>query len=263
MRPTRTLMVTILLLTAGAVAQDSPAQLYDKAMNSLTGSGVNRTPLNAVEYLRTAAGKGHVPSQLALGYLYDSGSYVARMPSQAADWYRRAAEQGNTLGEWALGRQYLTGLGVSRDLPTAERWLKPAAEKGNPFAQLMLGLALVDRDPSGALSWLRKAAEQGLPQAQYRLALAYDDGRGVIRDPSEAYVWMLLSSESGRGGTESKLAELESALGSTKVEVLKSRVRDMQSSVLRSVNAHGCTGWEGEFDELPTVPPLELQKFCQ
>lgn len=141
MRLIRTLIVAV-MITGGAVAQDSPAQLYDKAMNGLTGSGVNRNPLNAVEYLRTAAGKGHIPSQLALGYLYESGSYVASMPSQAADWYRKAAEQGNTLGAWALGRQYLTGLGVSRDLPMAERWLKPAAEKGDPFGQYMLALSL-------------------------------------------------------------------------------------------------------------------------
>jgi uncharacterized protein len=262
MRLIRTLIVLV-MTTAGAMAQDSPAQLYDKAMNALTGSGVNRNPFSAVEYLRVAAGKGHVPSQLALGYMYESGSYVASMPSQAAEWYQKAAEQGNTLGGWALGRQYLTGLGVSRDLKMAERWLKPAAEKGDPFAQYMVALAMLERDRNGAVPWLRKAAEQGLPQAEYRLALAYDQGYGIGRDPAEAYVWMLLSSAAGRGGTEPKLSELESALGSTKVEILKSRVREMEKTVSRSVNAHGCTGWDGEFNELPTVPPLETQKFCQ
>lgn len=113
------------------------------------------------------------------------------------------------------------------------------------------------------MPWFRKAAEQGLPQAQYSLALAYDQGNGVTRDPAEAYVWMLLSSEAGRGGAEPKLAELESALGTTKAEALKGRVREMERTVSRSLNAHGCTGWDGEFNELPTVPPLEKQKFCQ
>jgi uncharacterized protein len=256
-------VVLIMALAIGAAAQDAPSQLYDKALNALSGAGVNRNPLTAVEYLQSAAGKGHVPSQLALGYLYDTGSYVARIPSQAADWYRKAAEQGNQLGAWALGRQYLTGLGVSRDLRIAERWLKPAAEKGDPFAQLLLGQALWENDPTAAVPWFRKAAEQGLPQAQYRLALAYDEGRGVIRDRSEAYIWVVLSSESSRGTVEAKLSELESALGSTKIEALKNRVRAMEKTVSRSVNAHGCTGWDGEFNELPTVPPLELQKFCQ
>lgn len=262
LRLIRTLLVLI-LLSASSIAQDTPAQLYEKAMNSLTGSGVNRSPLNAVEYLRSAASKGHVPSQVALGYLYDTGSYVARMSSQAADWYRKAAEQGDTLGEWALGRQYLEGQGVSRDLAAAERWLKPAAEKGDPFAEYMLGLALLDRDKAAAVGWFRKAADQGLLQAQYRLSLAYEEGRGVPRDISEAYVWMLLCSEAGHGGAEPKLAEYESSLGSTKVEALKSRVRELQRTATRSVNARGCTGWEGEFDELPAVPPLETQKFCR
>jgi TPR repeat protein len=262
-RLTRRLLVVI-LFAVGAVAQDTPAQLYDKAMNAFTGSGANRAPLNAVEYLRSAASKGHLPSQLALGYLYDTGSYVARMPSQAVDWYRKAAEQGDTLGQWALGRQYLEGQGVLRDLPTAERWLKPAAEKGDPFAEYMLGLAVLDRDRSAAVVWFRKAADQGLLQAQYRVALAYEEGRGISRDLSEAYVWMLLCSETGGrgGGTEQKLADYESSLGSTKVEALKIRVRELQRTVARSVNSHGCTGWEGEFDELPAVPPLETQKFC-
>src|SRR4051812_26278919 len=154
LRLTRTLLVLISFSTC-AVAQETPAQLYDKAMNALTGSGVNRAPLNAVEYLRSAASKGHIPSQLALGYLYDTGSYVARMSSQAADWYREAAGQGDTLGEWALGRQYLEGQGVSRDLAAAEHWLKPAAEKGDPFAEYMLGLAVLDRDKSSAVGWFR------------------------------------------------------------------------------------------------------------
>jgi TPR repeat protein len=263
LRLTRTLLVLISFSTC-AVAQETPAQLYDKAMNALTGSGVNRAPLNAVEYLRSAASKGHIPSQLALGYLYDTGSYVARMSSQAADWYREAAGQGDTLGEWALGRQYLEGQGVSRDLAAAEHWLKPAAEKGDPFAEYMLGLAVLDRDKSSAVGWFRKAADQGLLQAQYRLALAYEEGRGVPRDISEAYVWMLLCSEAGHGGaTEPKLAEYESSLGSTKVETLKTRVRELQRTATRSVNARGCTGWDGEFDELPAVPPLEKQKFCR
>jgi hypothetical protein len=37
----------------------------------------------------------------------------------------------------------------------------------------------------------------------------------------------------------------------------------MERSVTRSVTAHGCTGWPGEFDAIPAPPPPDLQRFCR
>jgi hypothetical protein len=43
----------------------------------------------------------------------------------------------------------------------------------------------------------------------------------------------------------------------------KAKARELEKSVSRAVNSRGCTGWDGEFDELPTAPPPKIQQFCR
>ena len=114
-----------------------------------------------------------------------------------------------------------------------------------------------------ALALFRKAAEQGLPQAQEQLAKLLQGGQGVPQDKFEAYVWMLVSSDAGNRRIASDLQALEADLGTTQVEQAKAKAREMEGSVTRSVAAHGCTGWPGEFDTVPAPPPPDLQRFCR
>lgn len=47
---------------------------------------------------------------------------------------------------------------------------------------------------------LRSRADQGDPAAQYQLGVALAQGRGGLADPIEAFVWLTLAAEAGRGG---------------------------------------------------------------
>jgi uncharacterized protein len=71
---------------------------------------------------------------------------------------------------------------------------KVLAAKGNSHAQAVLGeLALQQGDTGAAFEWLSKAAESGETVAQVRLADLYVEGRGTIRNASEAAHWYALA----------------------------------------------------------------------
>jgi TPR repeat protein len=163
-----------------------------------------------------------------------------------------------------LGRSYFGGVGATRDLESADRWLREAAGAGDPFGQQLLGLLKETRgDYKGAAESFQKAAEQGLPQSQKHLGLLLKQGRGMPVDKADAYTWLLLSFQAGDHSTADDLKQLEGDLGSNQVEQLKTRARDRETSLARSIIAHGCTGWTGEFAELPATPPPDLQRFCR
>lgn len=259
----------LLSFTFASLAQEprsalpSPEARFNAGMNALQGTGTSRNDLRAVDEIRSAAESGYAPAQTVLGYVYENGIILARTPTQAANWFRKAAESGDHIGQYALGRLYYLGSGVQSDMSEAQHWLGLAANQGDPFAQYLLGRVLESRDYTAAPASYRAAAEQGVPLAQYRLGLLLKNGRGVSIDESEAYVWLLLSYEAGVKAAAAPLGELEASLGSNRTEAAKTRARELATSVIRSVNAHGCEGWAGEFDEVPTVPPPESQKFCR
>jgi uncharacterized protein len=73
------------------------------------------------------------------------------------------------------------------------RW-RSDAERGNADAQKWLGVAYesgkgVPRDFSQALRWLRKSAKQGDADAQNLLGQMYEDAEGVPRDYVQAAKW--------------------------------------------------------------------------
>jgi Sel1 repeat len=146
----------------------------------------------------------------------------------------------------------------------AESWLQGAANQGDPFGQYLLGLIRLERnDYPKAAEWFRKAAMQGWPQAQAQLGELLKDGRGVTADKFEAYVWLLVSFDAGNQTVGADLAALEGDLGSNRVEEAKSKARDLEQTVSRSVVSRGCTGWSGEFDLVPTPPTPDIQRFCR
>ncbi len=264
-------LVTLAMCFAGVVygsAQttliDAP-RLYERGMNALTGTGPSHNDQTALDLLRRSADLGYAPAQTALGYFYDTGSLVSSQPGLAADLYRKAAQQDDRLGDWLLGRLYLTGAGLVRDDMLAAKTLQKAADQGDPFGQYLLGTVRLQRSEyAEAAKWFQKAAEQGLPQAQQQLGMLLRQGQvGISQDKFEAYVWLLISYDTGNRTAGGDLALLEADLGSTKVEEAKSKARDMEQTVSRVINARGCTGWPGEFDSIPAPPPPDIQRYCR
>ena len=138
-------------------------------------------PKRAVALFRSAAEKGSVRGQVALGRAYADGRGVAQNYTDAARWYRVAATAGlSAEAEFALGELYFRGLGVMNDYGQAIHYYRMAAERGQPVAQYLVGVMYAEgwgvrRDPVAAFTWLTAA----LPQA--KRIRAYDasfDPRG-------------------------------------------------------------------------------------
>ena len=239
-------------------------ELFAKGMDYLTGSGATRSEANAIDYFRRSSEMGFAPAEVVLGYFYETGRNITSDPRQAFEWYKKAAQQDDSLAEWLVGRMIYLGTAPSRDLNEAATWLSESSQHGDPFAEYLLGRVALERsDYAQSADLFQKASHQGLPQAQWQLALLLRTGRGVPLDKFEAYVWMLVSNDSGLRAGPADLQALEAELSSTQVEQAKDKARELESSTTRSVVAHGCTGWPGEFTDVPTPPPPDLQRFCR
>ena len=258
------LFLALLASSASAQSASNAEQLFDRGMNALKGTGASHNTIDGVELIRRSAELGYVPAEVVTGYFYDTGTNTTAQPGEAMRWYAKAADQDDRLADWLLGRLYYSGSGAPRDIDRAASYLKKAAERGDPFAQYLLGMIDAERhNYSNAVTWFRKAAEQGLPQAQLQLGGLLRQGLGTNSDKFEAYVWLLISFDAGITTGSTDLASLEAELGTTRLEQAKTKARDLERTVTRSVVAHGCTGWDGEFNVLPTPPPPDVQRFCR
>jgi len=256
------LLCATLTVAQGPPLNGTPEQLFDAGMNALSGSANTQNSFAAVDYFRKSADKGYAPAQVVMGYFADDGTLIAANASETAEWYRKAADQGDVLAQWLLGRLYVIGSGLPQDYSAAQRILLSPAEQGNPFAALLLGRVMLDRDYSKAPRWFRVAAEQGLPAAQFQYATALRDGRGVPQDRLQAYVWFLIAQDGGYPAAND-LSALDGILSRDQIDRAKEKARQLEDSVSRSVAAHGCSGWPGELDEIPSPPPPRLQHFCR
>ncbi|HTK83497.1 MAG TPA: tetratricopeptide repeat protein, partial [Patescibacteria group bacterium] len=86
--------------------------------------------------------------------------------------------------------------------------VKKLAESGDRRAQYALGLfyqqPLITRDYIAAFKWYRRSAEQGEISAQEALGEMYYNPHGLAFDPAEAYFWLTLVYQQGRGGIASE-----------------------------------------------------------
>jgi uncharacterized protein len=259
------LVLILLLLLASSMAfaqSSSPEALYDRGVDAITGIGPSENDALGADCFKRSADLGYGPAQIALAYFYETGIVVQVNQEQAVSLYRKAAQQGDPLAAWMLGRHYLLGNGVARDLDAARKWFKMSADQNNAYGAYYLGRLLFDSDAAKTSKVFKLAAEQGLPQAQYYYALTLKNGSGVPQDNLESYVWFSIAADAGYSQATSGMGELERLLSIDQVSLAKAKARDMEQVVVRAINAKGCSGWEGEFDEYPTPPPVKLQRFC-
>ena len=260
--------VQVVLIAAGVLASAqaaprTPQEAYERGMNLITGTGVNRNDVEAVENFRRTAEGGYAPGHTVMGFLYETGTVVPNDLRVAASWYGKAAAQDDHLAQWVLGRMYLAGQGLVTDRNAAMKWLRPSAQAGNPFAALLLGEAEEVLGAPNAVPWYRKAAEQGLPEAQVRLGKLLAGGSVGAPDKYDAYVWLLVAFQNGRTDVSDDLKRLEPDLGAVKLEHAKTYARALRNETRRSVVSNGCTGWPGELDPQPTTPPIQNQPMCR
>lgn len=128
---------------------------------------------------------------------------LAQDPAAAVKHIRLAAEKGDRDAQYELSRLIGTGVGAEKNVIEALDWLRKAAGQRHAEAQFRLGVAHargmynLRKDEAAAVEWLRLAARQDHVEAMVALAYAYAEGRGVPRESSQAYGWMLAASRKG------------------------------------------------------------------
>ena len=111
--------------TAGdAQAAFSLGLLYD------LGSVIQRDPVSALYWYKTAAEAGLPAGAFNVGAMYDSGQGVPQNTAEAAIWYSRAAAHGHHRAQFALGQLYEQGDGVPTNRDVAAAWFQAAADGG-------------------------------------------------------------------------------------------------------------------------------------
>ena len=98
----------------------------------------------------------------------------------------------------------------NEDYETSHNLILPLAEKGFAQAQYNLGVMYfngkgVVKNYSNAIKWWNLAADQGNDKAQYTLGLMYEEGKGVKKNLKTAKTWFQLASNQGLAKARKKL----------------------------------------------------------
>jgi TPR repeat protein len=266
------LLTLILLAPASLGSQELKPQAvqdqYRQAMSLLLAGNPNASDRDqALTLLRAAASRDYAPAETALGTIYEQGILITKEASQAILFYRKAADQGDWIAQFSLGRIYFLGLGTATDTTAAKKWFTQAAGAGDSGSAFFLGL-LNDHDLGNppdyvdAARWYRFAAERGNPFAQERLARLLLEGRGVKQNRQEGYAWLLMAVEFGNRQAQAKLDSMEGDLGKSGADAARKQALEMRDRILGYTRTD-CAGWDGQYGESPTAPPLSSQLSCQ
>lgn len=156
----------VLCQASFVTAQDAASldALFRQAVAREYGAGGTSQDLaGAARLYEQAAGQGHAPSMVRLGYMRQSGKGVAADLAGAAALYAEAARRGNLEGQYMQAICYAAGVGTPKDPATARRLLLVPADAGHQDAQYALGImiALGEGGPkreAAARRWLDRAA---------------------------------------------------------------------------------------------------------
>jgi len=266
------LLTLILFAPASLVSQEPKPQAvqdqYRQAMSLLLAGNPNASDRDqAITLLRAALSQNYAPAQTALGTIDEKAILVTQEVSQAILFYNKAADQGDWIAQFSLGRIYFLGLGTATDTTAAKKWFTQASAAGDSGSAFFLGL-LNDHDLGNppdhvdAARWYRFAAERGNPFAQERLARLLLEGRGVKQNRQEGYAWLLVAVEFGNRQVQARLNSMEGDLGKSGADAAKKQALEMRERVL-AYTRNACAGWDGQYGESPTAPPLSSQLSCQ
>ena len=76
---------------------------------------------------------------------------------------------------------------------------------------------------AGAAEWYLKAAQAGLGQARFNLGVLYAEGRGVARDPVEAWVWFGCAAAAGLPSAESYRKRVDGKMSAAQRDAARTR----------------------------------------
>ena len=133
----------------------------------LTGKGIKKDELKALNLLHEAAEKGDLSACFPLGVILEKNGDA----EGASDYYARAATEGDVRAFYRLGLAYENGNGVEKDMETAFYCYSEAKKLGNYEAMFRYGLfwfegkgALADKNIGREN--IQKAAKAGVTEAK-------------------------------------------------------------------------------------------------
>ena len=136
----------------------------------------------------------HLPSQNALGCMFEKGLGTEQSSEQAFYWFTKAADQGYAAAEYSLGFMYAYGRFVELSIEKSYCLTKSAAEKGYREAQYFMAFAIdngpYDGTEEESFFWANKAAQQGDQWAQWWNFYSYRDGKVVEKSIDLALYWL-------------------------------------------------------------------------
>lgn len=158
------------------------------------GTGINKSPEEAVYWYRKAAKQGHTQAQTNLGVMHKFGWGTKKNTTKAVKWFHKAARHNNGQAQNYLGNMYFSGDSVAQDVPRAIKFYRKAAKNGDLKAQVSLGNIYyqgkdLPKSYSTAAAWYTTAARHGNAQAQINLAFMFEKGLGVRKNPQKAIYW--------------------------------------------------------------------------
>jgi TPR repeat protein len=159
-------------------------------------------PAGGIDVIRTAARRGYLDAQVALGQCHLVGWGVPRDPAAAFRWFSLAAHAGSAEAANLVGRCREFGWGTAVDLAQAAACYRHAARAGFAWAQfnyaeMVLAGRSVPADRAEALVWYRRAAASGHAKAMNMLGRYYEEGWEMPADASAAVRWYRASAVAG------------------------------------------------------------------
>jgi uncharacterized protein len=169
------------------VSKNEPDALYAWAGISALGFESKLSDEQALEFLKKAVGKNHIPSMIEMGILYSSGKLVKKDLKKAVEYWTMAKDLGSKEAAVRIALSSIVD-STSKNVSTDIEVLKKIADEGSVFAQTALGFCYekgegIKENKALAVKFYRKAAQRGNEAAYNSLKRMHDE----IRPYDEEY----------------------------------------------------------------------------
>ena len=164
------------------ISSGDPDAMYAWAGISALGFENQISDQQALEFLKKAVNKNHIPSMIEMGMLYSVGKLVPKNREKAIEYWSMAKELGSKEAEVRIAVSNITDSTYSKNTTGDFMILKNNAEQGSIFAETALGYcyekgAGTKEDKAMAIHFYRQAAQRGNETAYNSLKRMYDEIR--------------------------------------------------------------------------------------
>jgi hypothetical protein len=146
------------------------------------GFGNQLTEKQALDFLKSAVDKKHIPSMIELGLLYSSGILVEKNRDRAIEYWVMAKKLGSKEAEVRIAFAQLAEEATTTNKEEQIKLLKKSSDEGSVLAQAYLGYCYekgigVKENKAMAVKLYRHASQRGNQAAMNSLKRLYDEIR--------------------------------------------------------------------------------------